>query len=78
MRLIGPGNVGGRNQQHCDAAVSRRRDQLVNCPVLKNEASQEHEDSQSPEDGDGRNLSLLTVPYPNPPQKQHWQTVYGP
>lgn len=47
-------------------------------PVLKHEAGQEHDDPQSPEDGDGRYLAIMTVADPEPAQQEHRKTVDGP
>ena len=38
MRLVSPGNVGGSHQDHSQSSMARRLNQLMNCPILENEA----------------------------------------
>jgi hypothetical protein len=55
-----------------------RLDKLVESPVLKDEAHEEHENSKCPEDGDGRNLAILSIADPEPSQQKHWKAIDGP
>ena len=64
MRLIRPSNVRRGDEEHGDAAVSRRLYKLVNRPVLQHETYDEHENAEGPEDGDGRDLAGLAVTDP--------------
>jgi hypothetical protein len=78
MRLIRPGNVGRGNEKNSDAPVARRRDELVESPVLEDEAGEEHQDPERPEDGDGRDFAILPVADPQPPKQEHRKAVDGP
>lgn len=78
VRLVRPSDVGRRDEQYCDAAVARRLDELVNCPVLEDEADDEHEDAEGPENGNGRHLAGLAVPNPQPLQEKHGKAVDRP
>ncbi len=78
MGLISPSDVGRCDKEDRDATVSRRRYQLVQRPVLEDEADEEHEDAERPEDGDGRYFAILAITDPQPPQQQHRQPVDGP
>lgn len=64
MCLERPGNVGGGDNKDGNAPVSRRGYELVNSPVLQDEAYGEHESAQSPEHCDGRNLAIISISYP--------------
>lgn len=78
MRLVGPGNIGRGHKQDGDAAVSRRRYQLMQGPVLEDKADEEHEDSQGPKDDDGGYLAIIAVADPEPAQEEHGEAIDWP
>lgn len=41
--LVGPGNVGGGDQDGGQLSLAREMQQLMNCPILEHEAQAEHE-----------------------------------
>ena len=78
MSLVSPGHIRGGDEKHGNTPMSRRRYQLVQCPVFKDETDQEHENAQSPKDCDGRNFAILAVTNPQPAQEEHRKAVDGP
>lgn len=78
VRLKSPGDVGRGDEQDGDATVSLRLNKLVDSPVLQHEAEREHEHPQCVEDDNGRDLTVVPVADPQPPQQKHGQAVDGP
>lgn len=78
MCLVRPSNVGRGDKEDSNPPMSWRRDELVERPVLEDEAGEEHENPERPEDGNGRNLAILAVTDPEPSQQQHGQAVDRP
>ena len=76
--LVRPCDVRGRDEQDGEAAVARRVDELVDGPVLEDEADDEHEDAEGPEDGDGGHLPGLAPADPEPLEEKHGEPVDGP
>lgn len=69
--LVGPGDVGGSEQQHRNSSVSRGLHQLIDRPVFEDKVHDEHENSERPEDGDRWNFAIVALPYPQPAEKEH-------
>jgi len=78
MCLVYPGDVGRCDEEHRDAPMPGRLDELMNRPVLQHEAYDEHKHPQGPEDGDRWYVSVIAVSYPEPAEQQHRQTIDGP
>lgn len=79
MRLIGPCDVGGGDEEDGDAPMTGRWNKLVQGPILENKAEEEHEDTKSPKDGNGRYVVMTPVSATVKPTKQeHRQPVDGP
>lgn len=78
MSLVRPGHVGRSDQQDSNAAMSGRLNQLVERPVLQNEADDKHEDAKSPEYGNRGDFAIFSVTDPKPSKEEHREAVDGP
>ena len=71
VRLEGPGDVGRGDQGHGDASGAGRLDQLMDGPVLHDDAQGEHQHAQGPVDDRGRDVVAEALAQPA-------QDVHGP
>lgn len=78
VRLVRPCDIGRGDQEHSNATVSWRADELMDGPILQHKAGDEHEDAKCPKDCDWGNLAILAVSDPQPSQQHHGQAVDGP
>lgn len=77
MRLVGPGHVAARNQYHRQPSLPRAFHQLMDRPVLENEAEDEHHPAQGVVYHFGRHR-LVARARPQPAQDHHGDAVDGP
>lgn len=71
VRLEGPGDVRRGDQRHGDASGAGRVDQLMDGPVLHDDAQGEHQHAQGPVDDGRRHVVAEALPQPA-------QNVHGP
>lgn len=70
MGLVGPGDVGGSDQDDGYPSFSRRLHQFMDCPVFQHEAQDEHQEPEGVVD-EARSHGFLARLCPHPLQHQH-------
>jgi hypothetical protein len=76
VRLEGPRDIRRRDQRDSDTASARRLDQLMDRPVLHDDAQREHEYAQRPVHD--RRRDIISKPLPEPAQDVHGPAVCKP
>lgn len=77
MCLVGPGDVGGGDQDGGQLPLAGEMQQFMNSPVLEHEAQAEHEHAQGIVDDFGSDL-LLPGAGPDPAQQDHGKAIDRP
>ena len=78
VRLIRPCYVGARNEDDCNSPLPRTRYQLVDRPILKHEARNEHKKSQGVVGEPWRYVSAAHGACPQPAQHLHGDAIDRP
>jgi hypothetical protein len=77
MSLIGPCHVGRSHEDNGLSSISGRVDKLMDCPILENEAHEEHDDPESVVDHSRADIAVCCA-WPKPLQHDHGKTVCWP